>query len=161
MWNFWLHTFWTWISCTYFVIFIENSREIADPMWLYVFRRGVAWWQNANGTLLSYIMGAQLVTSSKVGVQQRDIFLMHWFQFGAKKLQLIGNTTLTKVIETNQNKLHVISLWWLCITFVWPRGSKKLSTTAPSSWWERHLTVFYIDQIVPGFVVYYLNPPKL
>ena len=34
-------------------------------------------------------------------------------------------------IETNQNKLHVISLWWLCITFVWPRGSKKLPTTAP------------------------------
>ena len=71
-------------------------------------------------------MGAQLATSTKVGVQQRDIFLMHWFEFGAKKLQLIGNTTLTKVIETNQNKLHVISLWWLCITFVLPRGYRWL-----------------------------------
>ena len=30
---------------------------------------------------------------------------------------------------------------------------KKLPTTAPSSRSERHLTVFYIDQIVPGFVV--------
>ena len=36
-------------------------------------------------------------------------------------------------IETNQNKLHIISLWWLCITFVWPRGSKKLPTTASST----------------------------
>ena len=49
----------------YIVIFIEICHEIADPMWLYVFGRGVAWWQNANGTLLSYIMGAQLATSTK------------------------------------------------------------------------------------------------
>ena len=34
------------------------------------------------------------------------------------------------------------------------RVPKKLPTTSPSSWLERHLTVFYIDQIVPGFVVY-------
>ena len=37
------------------------------------------------------------------------------------------------------------------------RVPKKLLTTASSSRSERHLTVFYIDQIVPGFVVYYLN----
>ena len=42
------------------------------------------------------------------------------------------NAKLT--IETNEKKkLHVIPLWWLCITFVWPRGPKKLPTTAPSS----------------------------
>ena len=34
---------------------------------------------------------------------------------------------------------------------------KKLPTTAPPSRLEHHLMVFYIDQIVPGFVVYYLN----
>ena len=34
---------------------------------------------------------------------------------------------------------------------------KKLLTSAPSNRSERHLTVFCIDQIVPGFVVYYLN----
>ena len=39
-------------------------------------------------------------------------------------------------VETIQNILHVISLWWLCITFVWPRGSKKLPTTAPSIDWN-------------------------
>ena len=50
-------------------------------------------------------MGAQLATSTKVGVQQRDIFLMHWFEFGAKKLQLIGNTTLTKVIVYNSHEV--------------------------------------------------------
>jgi hypothetical protein len=37
----------------------------------------------------------------------------------------------------------------------------KLPTTAPSSQSERHLTVFYVDQIVPGFVVYYLNKNNL
>ena len=43
-----------------------------------------------------------------------------------------------------QQTSWVIALWWLsvspwriCITFVWPRGSLKL--TAPSSWLERHL----------------------
>ena len=34
---------------------------------------------------------------------------------------------------------------------------KKLPTTAPSSRSECHLTIFCIDQIVPGFVIYYLN----
>jgi hypothetical protein len=34
---------------------------------------------------------------------------------------------------------------------------KKLPTTAPSSRSECYLTVFYIDQIVLGFVVYHLN----
>ena len=29
-----------------------------------------------------------------------------------------------------------ISLWRLCITFVWPRGSQKLSTTAPPTDWN-------------------------
>jgi hypothetical protein len=37
---------------------------------------------------------------------------------------------------------------------------KQLSTTAPSSYLERHLTVFCIDEIVSGFVVYYLNESK-
>ena len=45
-----------------------------------------------------------------------------------------------------------------CATLSFDQGvPKKLPTTAPSSQSERHLTVFYIDQIVPGFVVYYLN----
>ena len=39
-------------------------------------------------------------------------------------------------IETIQHILHVISLWWLCITVVWPRGSKKLPTIAPSDDWN-------------------------
>ena len=30
-----------------------------------------------------------------------------------------------------------VSLWWICITFIWPRASLKL--TAPSSQSERHL----------------------
>ena len=50
---------------------------------------------------------------------------------------------------------------WVVITFAslsFDQGvPKKLPTTAPSSRSEHHLTVFYIDQIVPGFVVYYLN----
>ena len=37
------------------------------------------------------------------------------------------NEFIFTTIETNQNKVHVIYLWWLCITFVWPRGSKKQS----------------------------------
>ena len=49
------------------------------------------------------------------------------------------------IIELLNNKLHGLShLWWfsvspwgMCITFVWPRSSLKL--TAPSSWSERHL----------------------
>ena len=31
---------------------------------------------------------------------------------------------------------------------------------APSSQSECHLTVFYISQIVPGFIVYYLDDPQ-
>ena len=34
---------------------------------------------------------------------------------------------------------------------------KNFSTTEPSSQSEHHLTVFCIDQIVHGFVVYYPN----
>ena len=58
-------------------------------------------------------------------------------------------------IETNQNKLHVISLWWLCITFVWPRGSKKVQTTALSTdqnaiW--RYFTLFRLCLALVFFV---------
>ena len=51
-------------------------------------------------------------------------------------------------IEATQNKLHVISLWWLCITFVWPRSSKKLPTTAPSTDWNaiwRYFTLLWVE----------------
>ena len=45
-----------------------------------------------------------------------------------------------------------------CASLLFDQGvPKKLPTTAPSSQSERHLTVFYIDQIVPTFVVYHLN----
>ena len=44
-------------------------------------------------------------------------------------------------IELLNSKLHV-SPWQICIAFVWPRGSLKL--TAPSSQSERHLHFAYI-----------------
>ena len=36
-------------------------------------------------------------------------------------------------IHLLNNKFHVIFLWRLFITFVWPRGFQKLSTTAPAA----------------------------
>ena len=53
-----------------------------------------------------------------------------------------------------------VRVLYIRITFGWLGVPQKLPTTAPSSRSERHLTVFYIDQIVPGFVVYYLNWSK-
>ena len=55
----------------------------------------------------------------------------------------------------------VVSLWRSPLTFVWPGVPKQRMTTAPSSRSERHLTVFCIDEIVPGYVVYHVNfsPP--
>ena len=38
--------------------------KLQTPCGFMNFGRGVAWWQNANGTLLSYIMGLQLATST-------------------------------------------------------------------------------------------------
>ena len=56
------------------------------------------------------------------------------------------------------NKFRGLSPSGGCASVSFDQGvPKKLPTTAPSSRSERHLTVFYIDQIVPGFVVYYLN----
>ena len=51
----------------------------------------------------------------------------------------------------------VVSLWWSPLTFVRPGVPKKRATTAPSSQSKRHLTVFCIDEIVPGYVVYLVN----
>ena len=47
----------------------------------------------------------------------------------------------------------VFSLWLLCITFVWPRGSRKLPTTAPPT--NRNTISWYFTLI--RFVVYHLN----
>ena len=51
----------------------------------------------------------------------------------------------------------VVSLWRTPLTFVWPGVSKQSMTTAPPSRSECHLTVFCIDEIVPGYVVYLVN----
>ena len=61
-------------------------------------------------------------------------------------------------IRLLNNKFRGLSPSGGCASLSFDQGvPKKLPTTAPSSRSERHLTVFYIDQIVPGFVVYYLN----
>ena len=36
-------------------------------------------------------------------------------------------------IHLLNNKFHVIFLWRLCITLVWPRGSQKLPNSAPTT----------------------------
>ena len=59
--------------------------------------------------------------------------------------------------SAKQQILWVVSLGWSPLTFVWPGVPKQRKTTAPSSRSQRHLMVFCINQIVPGFVVYYLN----
>ena len=78
-----------------FDIIIEISRKIADPVWLYVLGRGVAWWQNANWTLLSYIMGAQLATSTKAELPQEGILFCTQFPslgiFVNKKVGFLKN----------------------------------------------------------------------
>ena len=51
----------------------------------------------------------------------------------------------------------VVSLWQSPLTFVWPGVPKQPVTTAPSSSSERHLTVFCINEIVLGPVVYLVN----
>ena len=51
----------------------------------------------------------------------------------------------------------VVSLWRSPLTFVWPGVPKQCVTTAPSSRSKHHLTVFCIDEIVPGYVVYHVN----
>ena len=43
------------------------------------------------------------------------------------------------------------------LTFVWPGVLKHCATTAPSSQLEHHLTVFCINEIVLGYVVYLVN----
>ena len=58
---------------------------------------------------------------------------------------------------TKQQISWVISLWRSPLTLVWPGVHKQRATTAPSSWSERHLKVFYIDEILLGYVVYLVN----
>ena len=46
--------------------------------------------------------------------------------------------------------------------FCFPGVPKQCATTAPSSQLERHLMVFCVDEIVPGYVAYLVNcPPKI
>ena len=54
----------------------------------------------------------------------------------------------------------VVSLWRSPLTFVWPGIPKQCATIAPSSGLERHLTIFCIDEIVSGYVVYLVNQRK-
>ena len=55
------------------------------------------------------------------------------------------------------NKFHGLSPSVGHLTFVWPGVPKQRVTTVPSSRSENHLTVFCIDEIVPGYVVVQLN----
>ena len=63
-------------------------------------------------------------------------------------------------IETNQNKLHVIYLWWLCITFVWPSGSKKLATAAPSTDQNAIWRYFTLLRLCPA-LLFFISIKKL
>ena len=75
------------------------------------------------------------VISIKANCPMRSRTAVHWFETGKLVLTSFEEEEkktfepsqyghnipiLSKnfAIETNQNKLHVISLWWLCITFV-------------------------------------------
>ena len=60
-------------------------------------------------------------------------------------------------LAANQQISWVVSLWRSPLTFVWPGVPKQRATTAPSSRSECHLTVFCINEIVPGYVVYLVN----
>ena len=64
-----------------------------------------------------------LFTISLCNKQQK---YLGWYKPSLSNFKSETNNLSNEKIETSQNKLHVISLWWLCITFVWPRGSKKL-----------------------------------
>ena len=57
-------------------------------------------------------------------------------------------------LAAKQQISWVVSLWQSPPTFVWPRVPKQRTTTASSSQLERHLTVFCINEIVLGYVVY-------
>ena len=65
-----------------------------------------------------------LFTISLCNKQQK---YLGWYKPSLSNVKSETNNLSNEKIETSQNKLHVISLWWLCITFVWPRGSKKQS----------------------------------
>ena len=61
-------------------------------------------------------------------------------------------------IELLSNKFHGLSPSGGFASLSFDQGvPKKLQNTAPSSRSELHLMVFCINQIVLGFVVYYLN----
>ena len=51
----------------------------------------------------------------------------------------------------------VVSVWQSPFIFVWPGVPKQGMTTAPSSQSESYLTVFCINEIVSGYVVYLVN----
>ena len=68
------------------------------------------------------------------------------------------NIHLLNSMRLLNNKFRGLSSSGGCVSLSFDQGvPKNLPTTAPSSQLERHLTVFCIDQIVPGYVVYYLN----
>ena len=69
---------------------------------------------------------------------------------------IIGFKAL-KYSAAKQQISWIVSLWRSPLTFVWPGVPKQCTTTAPSSQSERHLTVFCIDEILPGYVVYLVN----
>ena len=61
-------------------------------------------------------------------------------------------------IRLLNNKFRGLSPSGGCASLSFDQGvPKKLPTAAPSSRLERQQTVFYIDQIVSSFFVYYLN----
>ena len=69
----------------------------------------------------------------------------------------VENYTLAANSAAKQQISWVVSLWRSPLTFVWPGDLIQCVTTAPSSQSERHLRVFCINEIVPGYVVYLDN----
>ena len=64
-------------------------------------------------------------------LQNRSLLQVHNYEILVKIFHVSHNLTWYSAIQLINNKFHVIFLWRLCITFVWPRGSQKLPTTAP------------------------------
>ena len=60
------------------------------------------------------------------------------------------------VVSGNSAAKQQIS-WRSPLTFDWPGVPKQRASKVQSSQSERHLTVFCIDEIVPGNVVYLVN----
>ena len=123
-----------------YVVIITNYPKVWGKL---IFTRNFFWQNRIHEEIMINKSAAFMSTMQRLFLSMHEVSAIQRGQWGSSgDLEGHWSQSVIILIETNQNKLHVSSLWWLCINFVWLRGSKKTPDYSAIYGSERHWRYF-------------------